>query len=218
MQDPVLVLAMHGTASPAGAATTERIAAAVQAARPSTAVRLCYLDVAAPRLAEVLASLGGPAVVVPGLLSTGYHVQTDIPTVVATYPEVRTAAHLGPDPLVIDALVEQLAETPGGASLALVGVGSSRPDAYTELAAAGRLLGERLGRRVHVDTVASGLKNRLRTMRAPVQVATYLLAEGQFADAVQDAVAGIGVATAPIGAHPALVRLVWARYDAALAR
>jgi sirohydrochlorin ferrochelatase len=47
-----------------------------------------------------------------------------------------------------------------------------------------------------------------------VAVATYLLAEGFFADQVRAAAPGLPV-TAPIGAHPAVVDLVWRRYDEA---
>ncbi len=50
----------------------------------------------------------------------------------------------------------------------------------------------------------------------PIQVATYLLAEGQFVTMLQRAVADRGAVAAPLGAHRALVRLVWLRYDDAL--
>ena len=47
----------------------------------------------------------------------------------------------------------------------------------------------------------------------PVRVATYLLAEGRFVSTLRAALDGIGTAAPPIGVHPALVQLVWARYD-----
>jgi sirohydrochlorin ferrochelatase len=50
----------------------------------------------------------------------------------------------------------------------------------------------------------------------PVEVAVYLLAEGGFLSSLRATVAGRGVVAEPIGVHPAVVSLVWARYDAAL--
>ena len=47
-----------------------------------------------------------------------------------------------------------------------------------------------------------------------VAVAVYLLAEGLFADQIRAAAPGLPVG-APIGAHPAVVELVWRRYDEA---
>src|SRR4051812_9619976 len=101
---PARLLAVaHGTASPDGAATTARLLDAVRAARPDVAVDLCFLDVATPLLADALDER--PTVVVPVLLSTGYHVQTDIPATTAARPNVRVARHLGPDALLVDALL-----------------------------------------------------------------------------------------------------------------
>ena len=44
-------------------------------------------------------------------------------------------------------------------------------------------------------------------------MATYLLAEGGFLTTLRARVVGRGVVADPIGVHPALVELVWARYD-----
>jgi sirohydrochlorin ferrochelatase len=212
-----LIAVAHGTASAAGSATTARLIEAVQAVRPDVPVELCFLDVAAPRLPDALAARGdAPAVVVPVLLSTGYHVQSDIPAAVAPYPQVRVARHLGPDPLLVDALVDRLGPTDIDGSVVLVGAGSSRPEAADELAATGRLLGERLGCAVTVHTMADDLAAAFAAAGRPVHVATYLLAEGQFVTTLRAAVDGLGTVAPPLGVHAALVELVWARYDAAL--
>ena len=49
-----LLVVAHGTASPAGSATTARLLDAIRAARPSVPVELCFLDVASPALASSL--------------------------------------------------------------------------------------------------------------------------------------------------------------------
>jgi sirohydrochlorin ferrochelatase len=217
MSVPLLAVA-HGTASTAGSATTAQLIDAVRAARPQVPVDLCFLDVVDPRLPDALAARGdAPVVVVPILLSTGYHVQTDIPAAVAAYPNVRVARHLGPHPLLVDALVDRLGAVDPGGSLVLVGAGSSRAEAAEELAATGAMLAERLARPVEVHTMADDLPEAFAASRRPVQVATYLLAEGQFVTTLRAAAADGGVVAPPIGVHPALVELVWARYDSAVA-
>ena len=206
-----LIAVAHGTASAAGSATTARLIEAVRAARPDVPVELCFLDVASPRLPDTLAARGdGPAVVVPVLLSTGYHVQSDIPAAIAPYPAARVARHLGPHPLLVDALVDRLGDASG--PVVLVGAGSSRPAARAELEETGRLLGERLGQPVPVLTMADDLRSAFRPL-APVRVATYLLAEGRFVDTLRATADGLGSVAPPLGVHPALVRLVWERYD-----
>lgn len=212
---PRLLAVAHGTASAAGAATTEGLVRAIRAARPGVTVDLCFLDVVEPRLTGVLDDR--PTVVVPLLLSTGYHVQTDIPAAVAAHPNVRVARHLGPHPLLIDALVDRLGPVGPDGSVVLVGAGSSRPEAAAELDATGRLLGERLGRDVAVLTVGDDVRAALAARPQPRHVATYLLAEGQFVTTLTDAAAGLATVAAPIGTHPALVELAWLRFDQAAA-
>ncbi len=101
--------------------------------------------------------------------------------------------------------------------MVLVGAGSSRPEAAAELAATGRLLGERLGLRVPVRPWPTTCALPSPPAGPPVRVATYLLAEGQFVTTLRAAAAGCGRSLPPLGVHPALVELVWARYDEALA-
>ncbi|HEV7206859.1 MAG TPA: CbiX/SirB N-terminal domain-containing protein [Jatrophihabitans sp.] len=207
----------HGTASPAGSATTARLVAAVAAARPAVPVELCFLDVVDPRLAAALAGSDEPTIVVPLLLSTGYHVQTDIPAAAAPHPNVRVARHLGPHPLLVDAVLDRMPRAEGIASTALVGAGSTRSGATTELAATGELLAERVGHPVTVLTMADDLRTALEQLPAPRQVATYLLADGQFVTTLHTAAAGLALVGEPIGVHPKLVELVWTRYDEVLA-
>jgi sirohydrochlorin ferrochelatase len=215
---PALLVVAHGTKSAAGSATTAALLTAIAAARPDVSVSLCFLDVVGPSLPDALELASGPTVVLPLLLSTGFHVLTDIPAAVASRPGVVIARHLGPDPLLVDALVDRLAEARhgGAASTVLVGAGSSRAEAAAELAETGALLSARVRRPVTVLTMASDLRRGLTAQRPPVEVATYLLAEGQFVSTLRDAADGIATVAEPIGVHPALVALVWARYDAAV--
>jgi sirohydrochlorin ferrochelatase len=218
---PSLLVAAHGTASRVGSETTAGLVAAIAAARPGVAVSLCFLDVAEPRLADALVAHPASTVVVPLLLSSGFHVLTDIPAVVAGHPQVLVARHLGADPLVVDALVARLSEVRGSSAAAttvLVAAGSRNPAAAADVARAAQQLGERLGRPVSALALGDGVRAALTGLAAPVEVATYLLAEGQFADNLRVAAAGLATVADPIGVHPALIALVLARYDEACSR
>ncbi len=210
MVERLLVVA-HGTASRDGSATTARLVAAIAVARPAVAVDLCFLDVAVPRLPDVLDER--PTVLVPLLLSTGFHVQSDIPAAVGGRDNIRVARHLGPDPLLTDVLADRLDAAAPAATTVLVGSGSSRPEARAELDAAAAMLGERLARPVQIATIGEDLAARFASFPAPIQVATYLLTEGLFLSRLREANLGRGTVAGPLGVHAALVELVWRRYD-----
>jgi sirohydrochlorin ferrochelatase len=213
---PRLLVVAHGTAVAAGTATTGALVAAIAAVRPDVPVSLCYLDVAAPSLPDALAAIAGPTVLVPLLLSTGYHVETDIAAAAAASPEVVVARHLGPDPLLTDALADRLPLPPERGAVALVGTGSSRPGAARERARAGALLAARIGLPVHTLGMGGDVRGALAALPQPLSVAAYLLAPGRFLDLLRGAADGIAPVGEPIGLHPALVDLVWHRYDEAL--
>jgi sirohydrochlorin ferrochelatase len=210
---PKLLVAAHGTRSATGRATIRALADAVQDARPATAVSLCFLDVAEPSLRQALDAFdAAEVIVVPLLLSAGYHVEVDIPRIVTGRDGVRVARHLGPDPLVIEAVADRLAEARGSlrpASTVLAAVPSQRESAAADVTGAASALAERLGRAVLPATATANLA----ALPRPIEVAPYLLAEGDFLDRLRDA--GADVVAEPIGVHPALVPVVWSRYDEA---
>jgi sirohydrochlorin ferrochelatase len=211
-----LLVAAHGTRSPAGLATTRALLAAVAAARAEVPVELCFLDVAEPSLPAALDALAGrDVVVVPLLLSAGYHVTTDIPEAVRGRDRVRVAKHLGPDPAVIEAVAGRLLAARGAlepATTLLAAIASSRDGANAEVALAAERLAGCLGRPVSLLPLIGDLRARLDAVARPVEVAVYLLAEGGFLDALANA--GADMIADPIRTAPELVRLVWDRYDA----
>lgn len=118
---PVLLAVAHGTRDAEGPPVYRALLRRVGALRPGLDVRLAYLDLVQPSLADELARVPGPAVLVPLLLGTGYHIRTDIPAVVAATARtpVRLAPALGPDPLLADALADRLGRAgwgPGSAA------------------------------------------------------------------------------------------------------
>jgi sirohydrochlorin ferrochelatase len=217
---PVLLLALHGTRSIDGRGELDEIAARVRSARPGLDVALGFLDVLEPDLPTALDAINGPVVIVPALLSSGYHVTVDIPQVAARRPGVTVARHLGPDPKLSVALAERLRDVAKTwpELVALVGSGSSHAAAGDDLAGAAQDLARRIGCPVSPLTIEDDLAGQLAELRATatVAVASYLIAEGFFAAKLraQAASAGVDVVSAPIGAHPALIALVLERYDA----
>ncbi|WP_241975781.1 MULTISPECIES: sirohydrochlorin chelatase [Cryobacterium] len=90
-RSPALVGIAHGTSSPAGQAAVAGLMRAVAKAHPDLTVTLGFVDVQHPDTPETLAALpaGLPAVVVPLLLSAGYHVHVDLTEAVDAGPSVR---------------------------------------------------------------------------------------------------------------------------------
>jgi sirohydrochlorin ferrochelatase len=221
------VLTAHGTRSATGSATVAGLVDAVRFARPELDVRTAFVDVAEPFLADVVAGIDGPLVVVPALLSRGYHVRVDIPQALTGHTGAIATAALGPDRALSHALADRLdaARSPGvraGTQIVLVATGSSDPDAALDLAVAAADLAELLD--TPVDAAVMGgpgvpFADAIRVHApGPVDVVAYLLAEGVFYDRLREDALALGAATVgrPIGVHPAVVDLILARYDRAL--
>ncbi|MBO0517655.1 sirohydrochlorin chelatase, partial [Streptomyces beijiangensis] len=101
---PTLVAVAHGSRDPRALRTVTTLLERVSELRPGISVRLGHIELNEPLLPAALASLGtGRAILVPLLLSRGYHVKHDLPEAAATAPRLhtRTAAPLGPHPLLV---------------------------------------------------------------------------------------------------------------------
>jgi sirohydrochlorin ferrochelatase len=69
---------------------------------------------------------------------------------------------------------------------------------------------------VPVLPLGADIEDAVAALPEPTDVAVYLLAEGGFLDTLRAAMQGRGAVADPIGTHPALVSLVWDRYDKAM--
>jgi sirohydrochlorin ferrochelatase len=228
-----LVLVAHGSRDEAAHTCVGEIADAVGAGLPGVPVRVGYVDVRAPTVADAVAALGpgpdggpGGLVVVPAFLASGYHVRTDLPAQLAACGavggRVAVTPALGPDPLVVRAAARRLAAAgwrPGDA-VVLAAAGSSDPAALAEVRAAARTLAVEVGRRVRVGFAATAVPRvdaLVAELRAAgerrIAVASWLLAPGLFHTRL--ASAGADVVAAPLGAHPDVVATVVARYGSA---
>lgn len=226
----VLIGCSHGTADLAGRATVQALLADVARARPDLDVREAFVDVQQPEVADVVAdALAGvpadvPVVVVPLLLSGGFHVHVDIAASVAGTRAVA-AGPLGPDPRLVDLLEQRLVEA--GAedrdAVVLAAAGSSDVRAAAAVEEVVAALGTR---RTGPVTVGFGSASDPRVPQAVaaardaapagvrVVIASYLLAPGFFHDRLL--MAGADLVTRPLGPDARLTRIVLDRCAAAL--
>lgn len=215
---PLLLLAAHGTRSTAGLAVTYELAEVVRGLRPELDVAVSFVDVAEPTFADAVAGVVGPLVVVPALLSAGYHVHVDIPRVLRGRSDAVVTPALGPDRMLSEILVLRLGEGRSGApanSVVLVATGSSDASARADVEAAAADLEKQLQRPVRACFMSGPSADLDAALGPDVDIATYLLAEGAFYDRLRASAAAAGVRTIsrPLGVHPRLAELVLRRYD-----
>lgn len=235
---PALVVVGHGSRDPRALVTVTALLERVRELRPGLTVGLGHIELNEPLLTDTLDTLDaatGSAVLVPLLLGRGYHVKHDIPEAAAAAPhlDTRVAAPLGPHPLLVDALHDRLVEAGWPARLGKAGrrtagvvlsaAGSRDPESATDTRRTADLLAQRLGVPV-VPAYASPTAASALSVPAAVRalaargrhrtaVASYFTAPGRFATQCADAAPWI--ASAPLGAHPAMARLLLHRYDQA---
>jgi NAD(P)H-dependent nitrite reductase small subunit len=194
VQRTALVAASHGTSDLLGREAVAALVDAVRRLNPGVTVLDSFVDVQEPDVPTTLATLEDdrPAVVVPLLLSAGYHVHVDLAEAAqgADRPVSVTGA-LGPDPRLAAVLSRRLAEAGLGPDdrIVLAAAGSSDASAVADCHTTGRLLAALLGRDVTVSFISAAeprvpdavAAERRAHPGARVAVATYLLAPGYFA-------------------------------------
>lgn len=229
---PTLIGCSHGTSSQRGRDAIRSILDDVRALRPDLTVVDAFVDVQEPAIDDVVMreTAHGTAVVVPLLLSTGYHTRVDIARAVTASGGRATATlALGPHPLLADILTDRLAAvslTPQDA-LVLAAAGSSDPQSAADVRATAALVSDRIAHTPHigfaasatptlVDAVASARDAVCHTGVDPasgsrVVAASYVLAPGFFASLIDRS--GVDVASAPLAPDPRLAQIVLERFD-----
>lgn len=225
---PVLIACAHGTDDVVGRAVVRGIVDDIRRRRPELDVREAFVDVQEPGLPDVVAALpeGAEAIIVPLLLSVGFHTAVDIAEATeGTDGRIRAAAPLGPDCRLAAILAERLRATGATARerIVLAAAGSSRPEAAVaveRLAASVRdrwpgdvVVGYGAGAHPRVPVAVAAARS---DAPAQVVIASYLLAPGYFHDRLLEA--GADRVTAPLGPDPRLAAIALDRYDEVLAR
>ncbi|MFJ9904057.1 sirohydrochlorin chelatase [Streptomyces sp. NPDC101152] len=227
---PALVVVAHGSRDPRALSTVRALLDRVREQRPGLPVHLGHIELNAPLLPDTLTDLGtAQAVLVPLLLSRGYHIKRDIPEMAArSEVRARVAEALGPHPLLVDALYARLVEagwrtrmdeaTRRVSAVVLAAAGSRDPESKVDTNRTAELLSDRLGVPVvpaYATTAAPTVPDAIQALAARgrhrVAVASYFTAPGRFA--TECAEAAPWIASAPLGTHPAMVELLLHRYD-----
>ena len=215
---PVLLATSHGTSDPAGQRAVVALVDAVATAAGHLTVRGGYVDVQSPDVPTCLSDIaaasaasaapatpalppGGagrsvadpvrPVVIVPLLLSAGYHVRVDLAEAAASASQpVRVTGALGPDLRLARVLAARLRDIDlqPNDRVVLAAAGSTDANAVADCHTVGDQLASVLGRAVTVGFISAAqprLADAVLAARtgAPgrVVVATYLLAPGYFA-------------------------------------
>lgn len=221
---PTLVAVAHGTRNPAGPETVETLMAQVRRRMPDVPVTTSYVELNEPVLADVMRENRRPAVVVPLLLSTGYHIASDLPAAarLSSYP-VRIARPLGPHPLLAALMARRLQASGArrGDAVVMVAAGTNDADGLVDLIAAGRMLQQHWGtpvRVAHLSGRGRGVAESVGELRADghqrVAAVPYLLAPGFFARKGRAAAQLAGCTTVAdiLGPDPLVAELVVRRY------
>jgi sirohydrochlorin ferrochelatase len=199
---------------------------AIQAARPSVEVVPAYLDVHKPALPDVVTRLKAAhrqMVVLPLLLSTGFHVRVDIGEAVGSAVGLaRAAGPLGPHPVLAEVLHQRLTESGAGPddAIVLAAAGSSDPGAAQQVGEMAERLSMLRAAPVvpaYLAAAQPAVRDAIQQARASgraVSIATYLLAPGHFSSRLE--AAGADHVAPPLGPHPSIARLALRRYDEAL--
>jgi sirohydrochlorin ferrochelatase len=227
---PVLIACAHGTRNPTGRRLVAELALATRTLRPGLVTTAAFVDVQPPTVADVVAGLaadGRASVVVPLLLSGGYHVHVDIARAVGEHAAARAARPLGPDPRLVAVLHDRLLgagadpDDPATA-VVLAAAGSSDPRSVADVEATAAALQEHwtgpvttgygsAARPPVPDAVAAARTAGARR----VVLAAYLLAPGHFHDKLGGA--GADTVTAPLLPDDRVAAVLLDRYDAAVA-
>jgi len=226
--DPVLVACAHGTRNATGRRLIAELALTARRLRPGLVTTAAFVDVQPPTVVGVVAGLAEedrPAVVVPLLLSGGYHVHVDIAGAVAAHPSAVAARPLGPDERLVEVLHDRLLAAGADpqdplTAVVVAAAGSSDERAVADVEDTADLLQRRWTGPVTTgygsaasprvpDAVAAARRGGAER----VVVAAYLLAPGHFADKL--AGAGADAVTAPLLPDDRVAAVLLDRYDAA---
>lgn len=199
-----LIATSHGTGDPVGQAAVARFVAAIGAATAQP-VLPAHVDVQQPDVESALAAAPeGPAVILPLLVSAGYHVHVDLARAARRAGRTAVVADaLGPDARLASLLASRVALEEGDL-VVLIAAGSSDARAQDACREAAGLLAEELGRPVELaylsaaEPRAAALVERLRADEPGRRVVgvSYLLAPGYFQTLAERC--GADVVTGPL--------------------
>lgn len=218
------VLCAHGTRDTRGQAVVHELCAQLRRFRPGVRVEDAYVDVQEPKVQSVvnnLVGLGYRVIVIPLLLSEGFHTEVDVAEAVEVSDMAVSTGPLGPDAFLTNVLWRRLKQARAEVSDAVVvaAAGSSRPQASAALHDVAGQLRDLWGGPVSVGfgsaaqpSVGEAVERARDQGARRVVVGSYLLGHGFFHS--QLAKSGADLITEPLGAASLVVSRVLAKFDA----
>ncbi len=193
MQKIHVIATSHGTANPTGQQSISEIRDALaeilsQSNVFDVSVSEAFVDVQEPSLDEVMAGFtpDDVVVIVPLLLSTGFHTQVDMQRAAKNSParQVHLAAPLGPSPELAHLQVIRLKETgwTPNRTAVMAAAGSSRADGREAVAVQSMLLSLQAGKETQYGFCAA-IDPKITDITAQhpdAVISSYLLAPGHF--------------------------------------
>ena len=196
MAQMTTLLVAHGTRNPHGVRMIGDLAAAMAGVLDET-VRVAFVDVLGPAPDEVLRTLHDePTVLVPALLSSGYHVRADVPRHVTAsgHSAVTVTPALGPSSELTGAMLDRLLEAGWHPDdhVVLAAAGTNDPYAQRDVAITAEMLSALVAGRVSIafaapcrdgsgyPSVPEVVARARRAGASRIAVASYLLADGLF--------------------------------------
>jgi sirohydrochlorin ferrochelatase len=234
-----LIAVAHGSRDPRSARVVAAAVSALRAKRPDLDVRLCFLDLNAPSVDQVIDTVAAEghssAVVVPMLLGSAFHARVDLSALLDAarlrhpHLHVRQADVLGHDARLVEAVRDRIGEAGGsaresGLGIVLAAVGSSDPAANdrTRELAGSVVAGTRWSGAVtcFATSAEPTVQQAISTLRQAgaerVVIAPWFLAPGLLTDRLSRAAESCGPGityAATIGPHPRLLDVMLDRYS-----
>lgn len=234
-----LIAVAHGSRDPRSARVVAAAVSALRERRPDLDVRLCFLDLNAPSVDQVIDAVAAEgqssAVVVPMLLGSAFHARVDLPGLLDAarlrhpHLHIRQADVLGHDARLVEAVRDRIGEAVGagdesGLGIVLAAVGSSDPEANdrTRALAGAVVAGTRWSSAVTCFATAAEptVQQAISTLRQSgaerIVIAPWFLAPGLLTDRLSRAAecCGPGITyAATIGPHTRLLDVMLDRYS-----
>ncbi|MCJ1706563.1 sirohydrochlorin chelatase [Microbacterium sp. VKM Ac-2923] len=216
----VLIACAHGTRFEEGRVVVRALLKVLRETAPEgVEVHEAYVDVHGPYVTDVVAAARertDDIVIVPLLLSTGYHTEVDLVEAAGGLPIARA---LGPHPVLAEILADRVRATGADESdtVVLAAAGSTRPGAVVDVERMAELMTDAgvAGPIVTAYAAASEPRipdavNAARSAGRRTVAASYVLAPGHFSRVIEKADADL--TSEPIGADPRLAEVVWERW------
>lgn len=218
---PPLVLVAHGSRDPRAQICVARLAHFLERRRPGIRVYPSFIELNEPLFRHLISRIEETPIVVPLLLSSGYHLENDVRALARSWETMVTSA-IGPDEDLVEVLMYRLRQTqaPRETPTILAAAGSSDPGSLAEVQGIGRQLESRLGAPVKLAFIGGAhprISDVVKDMSSGIQgvaISTYLLSPGRFSQSLDQL--PVAWVARPLGTHRLVIDLILSRYDCAV--